>query len=260
MKIHAVLFSPTHGCRKIAEIVTQTLKSNLQAEKVTHFDLTLPGGRTGSAPLIEADDLLVLALPVYGGRIPQIMLTSLCKLKGNGAKAIVIAVYGNRAYEDALLEMKDLLTTQGFAVVAAAAFIGEHSLSRRLAAGRPDSDDMVLAREFAEKAAAKLAAQNYTVPIVPGNTPYRDYSPAVNLAPHTTDSCYNCMLCVYNCPAGAISLEDPKVVDGAECLRCCACVKGCPVEAKLFNVPSFMEKIKAMEENFIKPKAPEMFL
>lgn len=260
MKINAVLFSPTHATRKITETVTQTLKSNLKAEKVTHYDLTLPGGRVAPGPVFEKDDVLVLALPVYAGRVPQIVENNLERLKGNNTKAIVVAVYGNRAYEDALLEMRDIVTQQGFEVVAAAAFVGEHSLSRRLAAGRPDLEDIDTAYAFAQKVATKLMSHNNSAPSVPGNYPYRERCPALNLAPITTEACYNCMLCAYNCPVGAIDFQDPQITDGVLCIRCCACVKGCPVEAKLFNAPAIMEKVNLLETKFMPRKEPEMFL
>lgn len=135
MKIHAVYFSPTHATRKIVETVCQTINGQLEIEKITYYDLTLPGGRTGDAPVFEADDFLVLGMPVYGGRVPALMEPFMAELKSNGAKAVIIGVYGNRAYEDALREIDDALSQNGFKVVAAAAFIGEHSLSRRLPGG-----------------------------------------------------------------------------------------------------------------------------
>lgn len=260
MKINAVYFSPTHATRKIVETIAQTINGELDVEKITYFDLTLPGGRIGDASVFEDDDVLILGMPVYGGRAPGLMEPFLAELKAGGHKAIIVAVYGNRAYEDALLEMKDIMTANGFAVIAAAAFIGEHSLSRRLAAKRPDTADVGLAREFAGQAIAKITTADAVGVTVPGDYPYKARGPAMVLGPNTTDACYDCMLCANNCPTAAISMQDPREVDGALCVRCCACVKGCPVEAKLFNAPPLVEKIHALEEKFMKRKEPEMFL
>jgi len=80
------------------------------------------------------------------------------KLKGQGTPAVVIAVYGNRAYEDALLEGADWLEKQGFQMAAAGALIGEHSFSAALAAGRPDQDDLAQAARLGEKEAEKTLA------------------------------------------------------------------------------------------------------
>lgn len=260
MRINVVYFSPTHTTHKIVETLAQTMNGELDVEKITYFDLTLPGGRAGDAPVFENDDVLILGMPVYGGRVPALMEPFLAELKAYGQKAIIVAVYGNRAYEDALREMKDVLAVNGFTVIAAGAFIGEHSLSRRLAAGRPDTADVALAREFAAKAIAKITAAEAAMVDVPGDYPYKERGPALVMGPCTTEACYGCMLCANNCPTAAISMEDPRIADGALCIRCCACVKGCPVEAKLFNAPPFVEKIHALEDKFMKRQEPEMFL
>lgn len=262
MNIKAVYFSPTHGTRRIIETLIQTLKTGLELD-FTELDITLPPARN-DVPAFAKNDCLVLGLPVYGGRIPLLVDAYVNALKGNGTTAIIVAVYGNRAYEDALLEMRDILRTNGFTVIAAAAFIGEHSLSRRVAAGRPDGDDIALVREFAAKAAGKLTA--YTAHPdgesidVSGNYPYRDRNSRVTLAPFTTDACYRCMLCAQNCPTEAISFDDPHIADGAKCIRCCACVKFCPAEAKLFNAESIQQRVAGLEDKFMKRQVPEMFL
>lgn len=260
MKINAVFFSPTHGTRHIVETITQTMKTELPVTRINLFDLTLPGGRLGNAPVFEEDDFLVLALPVYGGRLPKIVADNLAKLKSNGANAVIAVVYGNRAYEDALLEMKNIATANGFKVVAAAAFVAEHSLSRRVAADRPDTFDISVIRGFAVNAAQKMAAGNPGEVKVPGNFPYQEHRPAINIAPYTTDACYGCMLCAHNCPTGAISLLDQHNVDSSLCIHCGACVKGCPVEAKLFNVEAVVAKVRALEDKFMKRQEPETFL
>lgn len=262
MDIKAVYFSPTHGTRRIIETLAQTLKTELELD-FTEFDITLPAGRA-DVTVIEKNDCLVLGLPVYGGRIPLLVADYVNSLKGDGTPAVIVAVYGNRAYEDALLEMRDMLRGNGFAVIAAAAFIGEHSLSRRVAAGRPDGDDIALVREFAAKVAGKLAVYQANSPDesidMPGNFPYRDRSPQMTLAPATTDACYRCMLCAQNCPTEAISFDDPHIADGTNCIRCCACVKFCPAEAKHFNIESLQQRVAGLEEKFMKRQEPEIFI
>ena len=260
MKINAVFFSPTHGTRYITENLIKVMQTELPVTRINMFDLTLPGGRLGNAPIFTEDDFLVLALPVYGGRAPLLIMNNLAALQSHGAKAVIIAVYGNRAYEDALLEMKDIATANGFKVVAAGAFIAEHSLSRRVGAGRPDTFDISKVRLFATDAAAKIAAENADEVRIPGNFPYRERNKTVNIAPQTSSACYGCMVCIYNCPTGAIDLHDPHKVDGSLCIRCCACVKTCPVEAKKFDTPAIVERIAMLEEKFMKRQEPETFL
>jgi len=109
--------------------------------RVKQTDLTypafLPCARLG------ARDLAIIGVPVYAGRVPEIAAHRLKEIKGAGTPAVVVAVYGNREFEDALVEMRDIAIAQGFEVVAAGAFIAEHSFSTDelpIAAGRPDSE------------------------------------------------------------------------------------------------------------------------
>ncbi len=125
-------------------------------------------------------DLLIIGVPVYGGRIPNVMVKRLESLKGNNTPAIAIITYGNAEYGDALLELKDSLTKQGFDVVGGGIFVAEHSLAPTVATGRPHEKDMQIARSFGEKILQKLSSvQNIKElqPInVPGNYPYKKSS------------------------------------------------------------------------------------
>ena len=136
----AVYFSPTRTSRTIALKITSVLSDRWNSS-VAESDLTRPDARAKEYAFAP-EDLVIFAYPVYAGRIPQVLDGVLDRMKGNGALAVPLCVYGNRAYEDALLEAKNRLTADGFSVIAAGAFIGEHSLSVKLAAGRPDSADL----------------------------------------------------------------------------------------------------------------------
>ena len=67
------------------------------------------------------------AVPSYGGRVPEIAVSRLKQMKGNGARAVLLVVYGNREYEDTLLELSDVMEAAGFSPVAAVAAVAEHS-------------------------------------------------------------------------------------------------------------------------------------
>lgn len=122
-------FSPTGGTKKIADAIAAGFHTPL-----VEMDLT----KADSAVTLGENDALMVVLPVFAGRVPQISLERLSALKGCGQKAVAVVVYGNREYDDALLETKDALEVCGFRVIAAAAFIAEHSIVRSVAAGRPD--------------------------------------------------------------------------------------------------------------------------
>lgn len=264
MKIFGVFFSPTHGTRRVMETMTQTMQTELKANRLTLLDLTLPGGRIGNPPRFEPNDVLVLGMPVYGGRIPKLMREHVAQLKSEGSEAVIVGVYGNRDYDDILLEMKDMLAQNGFVVVAAGAFVGEHSMTPRLGTGRPDADDMAQLRDFAAKAATRVkVSQNVDTTdsvAVPGNFPYRADMPDMPIVPVTTEACYRCMICAMNCPGGAISMDDPRRTEAAKCIHCCACIKSCPAEAKFFDAQPIRDAVQRLEDNFMARRDPEIFL
>ena len=101
-------------------------------------------------------DIVVFGVPVIAGRVPNVLLPFLNTLEGGGAMAVPVVLYGNRNFDDALIELRNILEERGFHTVAAGAFIGEHSFSRILAAGRPDEKDMQIAGWFAESAGWKI--------------------------------------------------------------------------------------------------------
>ena len=55
--------------------------------------------------------------------------------------AVLVVVYGNRAYDDALLELSDIATGAGFVPLAAGAFVGEQVRGRASHAAPRSGDD-----------------------------------------------------------------------------------------------------------------------
>lgn len=262
--IHTLYFSPTHTSKTTAEAIAAAMAGRLELEKVS-LDLTTPQAREGEHGF-GREDILVFAFPVYGGRIPAMLEPCMKKLHGDNTPAVIAAVYGNRDYDDALLEAADLLLAQGFVPAAAGAFIGEHSFSYKLAAGRPNEADLEAAAQFGIQAADKISANSsaegsvsLSPAQIPGNRPYKERGPAMAIAPLTKDVCTNCMICVKGCPMGIIHADDPSQVD-AGCLRCFACVKSCPVHAKYFDDERIAQATAMLESKFADPKEPVFFL
>ncbi|WP_291441139.1 4Fe-4S ferredoxin [Desulfovibrio sp.] len=255
--LHTVFFSPTHSSKQIVRAMAATV-APIVGKSVIEHDLTLPDAR-GKKLSCAVDDALLLAFPVYAGRIPRPLLDSLAGLMGNGAVAVPVAVYGNRHYDDALLEAVDILLKQGFAVPAAAAFVAEHSLTPTVGSGRPDVRDMAAVLDFSKAvAAAVLSACGNTV-TVPGKRPYRDLPPAVDLRPKTSQSCTQCMICAANCPMQVISFDDAAEISHG-CIRCCACVKSCPEGAKYFDQEPVLNIVDMLEKNCLSRREPEVFV
>ena len=255
--VHAVYFSPTHSSKRMALLLAQGLARKLQAGVLPH-DWTLLAGRQEPVSL-GAGDVLVFGFPVYGGRVPELCLPCLQTLEGAGRPALALAVYGNRHYDDALLEAGDLLAAQGFTVVAAGAVIAEHCIAPAVATGRPDARDLELLDGFAARAAEAVAQGRDALPRLPGAHPYKRLSPSAPAKPATLASCTRCGTCAGLCPLGIIDSVDPSLV-GEGCLRCCACVKFCPQGAKTFQ-DERQEAIRSwLEASCQKRREPEFFL
>lgn len=258
-KVKLVYFSPTGTSRKVAESVAQGI--NINVERV---DLTPPGSESKKIKIMK-DELAVIAAPVYSGRIPVAAARRLMTLKGSGGPAVLLAVYGNRAYEDALLELKDIATECGFKAVAAAAFIGEHSFSADktpIAVGRPDGADLEKAKAFGEEVRKKLAAvEDVPEVAVPGNKPYRERSASDPMSPETDDgTCILCGMCAEVCPTGAVTVTDAVETVKADCIRCTACVKACPTGARAWAHPGIERAATWLYTNFSERREPETFL
>lgn len=219
-------FSPTGGTKKAGEIFCKAI-----AENVCCMDL--------AKDISEKCDLetAVIAAPVFAGRIPDITAEKIKTLCGNGKKAITLAVYGNRAYDDALLELNTVAEEAGFTVAASAALIAQHSMVNEVAAGRPDAQDEAEITAFAEKVLEKLASGKEDKIEVPGNFPYRD-GMAVAATPICTDLCGRCGVCAKICPANAITVTETAVETQLEkCILCVGCVAHCPTKARILPPP-----------------------
>lgn len=225
MKIDEICFSPTGGTKKVSAIITRTL-----ANEVTGIDLTKREMDFSSIELAESD-VAVIAAPSYGGRVPQPAAERLAAIHANGARAILLCVYGNRAYEDTLTELQDIAQKAGFRVIAAVAAIAEHSIVRKYAAGRPDAGDSKRLKEVALRIREKIDKGDDTVPQIPGNRPYKP-SGKVGIVPKATRKCVKCGLCAVKCPVGAIDMKDPSKVDRNLCISCMRCVSVCPHDAR----------------------------
>lgn len=222
---YSICFSPTGGTQKVADIL-----ANEFAENKTVVDLTDRNLNFGGISLSE-DDVALIAVPSYSGRVPAIAVKRIAAINGNGAKAVLVCVYGNRAYEDTLTELRDTATKAGFRVIASVAAVAEHSILRNFAQGRPDEADRKQLIEFAEQIRGKLLSGNTTEPNIPGNRPYRKIS-ATGMIPKATRACTNCGLCARKCPVGAIDGNDFHHIDREACISCMRCVAICPQKAR----------------------------
>lgn len=257
-KLTVIYYSPTHTSRQVARSIAR----GMGIARMQEVDLTTDA----SDELLEVtDSICIVAAPVYGGLLAPVAAQRLSRLHAVNCVAVPVVVYGNRDYEDALVQLRDMLDSSGMTPVSGAAFVGEHSYSRPgmpIAEGRPDSCDLSIAEHFGEEVWHKIAHQlaadqklepsardfalRYDAPLnellppvqMPGNIPYKTLSAPTPQAPVTDDMCCGCGECVPLCPTQAIRIEGDRSVTAIDlCTKCCACVKFCPVGARTFDTP-----------------------
>ena len=255
-KIACICFSPTGGSRKVALAVAEGLAERA-ACTVETLDATcapLPARSFG------ADVAAVVAVPVYGDAAAPIALQRFSALRAQGAPALAVVTYGNRSFGHAAADLARTLTAQGFRVVGAAAFVGEHSYSSPLtpiAPGRPDAADLAEARSWGCDAGRHLlegraATVDATLLPHPADEPEalqgfarfvagyarRQKEQPVRIAA-TADAgrCTGCGACAEACPVGAIPADEPATTLAERCIKCAACVKVCPAGARRLDTP-----------------------
>ncbi len=252
MNIVQLIFSPTGGTKRAADLLSKHL-----GEIVRVVDLT--GAALQSVDL-DDDALAVIAVPSFGGRVPALAAGRLAKVRGNGARCVIMCVYGNRAYEDTLVELEDLAKQSGFQVIAAVAAVAEHSIMRQYAAGRPDGQDRDELKGFAEKILEKIKGEACPpVGALPGNRPYKKAGGA-GMVPKADKSCTGCGLCAKSCPAQAISADRIKTADPKLCISCMRCVAQCPQSARKINGAMVAAAALAMKKVCSVRKGNELYL
>lgn len=111
-------------------------------------------------------------------RVPNLLIRFVAAVQGNGALAVPVVCYGNRNYDDALMELRNTLEAGGFHTVAGGAFSASTPSPSTQAAGRPDRSDLTIASGFADQIFHKVEALTSGKPFpvaVKGNNPVGPY-------------------------------------------------------------------------------------
>lgn len=247
-----IYFSPTGTTKKVVQAIGKAWKNDIE-------DIDITSGIESNIT-VPKENIAIIGVPVYSGRIPLNAELGLNKITGKNTPVITIVVYGNRDYDDALLELNDSCTKQGFKVIASAAFIGTHSFDQTIAAGRPNERDLNIANNLGRSVKYNLEDQLSTVVKVKGNSPYRER----NIFPHhpiANEACDFCGQCVELCPMGAISKENLKTSDPKLCISCMLCARECPQQARHLDMPpeDFEKLIEGLNSKCEGVKQPELF-
>lgn len=258
-----VCFSPT-GTTKA---VIQSIANGIDSTFVELIDITQPDARKTHLQTNDKE-LLIVAVPVYMGRVPLLLTEWLHEMKAHNTPTVCVVVYGNREYDDALLELKDIVKSRGGIPVAGAAYIGEHSFSSPqtpTGEGRPDGNDMSHAEAFGRKIHEKLLSVSSLDQIpeiaIPGNYPYGGTTElwSVDFLAIGTE-CRQCGICAQVCPVGAIDPERSDVIDTEKCVTCCACIKTCPQSARSMKAGPVKDAAIRLSTLCIERKEPVCFV
>ena len=249
--ITKIFFSPSGTTKKVIEEFSKNFEGKKETYDLLNFNETKE---------VSGDDVAIVGMPIFAGRLPKSGRDRLAKIKGNNTKAIAIVNYGNAHVTDALLELVDLLKENNFNVIAAASTVSHHSIFSGVAVGRPDSDDLDKINDFAQKCMEKIESEEPLQSEIPGNRPYTDYKQLPFLIECDETVCAFCYDCVTICPESAIPDDDPVDTDFERCSRCTACISICPEDARKFSGDAFEAKKPAFEEANSVRKEPEFYL
>ena len=254
-KVTAVYFSPTGNSKRYACEIAKRLQADFREINLTDF-------ATRQKEISFADnELVVFAAPVYAGRLPQLENGIFTRLQGMQTPSIFVVTYGNREFDDSLLEMQENCEANGFHGIAAGAFIASHTFSDKIASDRPNANDWGAVEGFVQTIRKKMTNDDWLLEklIVKGNAPYKDAT-RIPFAPVADASCTSCGICVLACPVQAISKEDLKTTDAAKCIACFACVKICPEKSRGVRTEPFSMTVQKLETALtVASKKPELF-
>ena len=84
--LHAVFFSATFSTKRVVQGIANLLEGN----KIEH-DIT--GVTTTKEIVLHKNDLLVIGVPVFSGRVPEMALKGIQKIKGDCTPSLIVCVY-----------------------------------------------------------------------------------------------------------------------------------------------------------------------
>lgn len=256
MSVYKIVFSPAGGTDKAADAVCREIDKDFKT-----IDLSDPDKDFGECKL-NSDDFAVIAVPSFGGRVPETAARRLAEIKADGTPAALVCVYGNREFDDTLVELYDIAEKCGFQNIAAITAIAQHSIAPVYAHGRPDGSDEAVLKEFSQKIAEKMQNKEEDLKIksaVPGNRPYKKYS-EVKAVPKAKKGCVECGICADMCPVKAIDKNNVKTADSKKCISCMRCVWICPQNARALNPLMVKTVTLALKNACSVPKKNKLYL
>lgn len=255
MKINLVYFSATHTTKRISTEIANNIGDEVIEYNIFNKHLT-------EDVIIPSNEVLVIGMPVYAGRIPALCVADLQRFKGNNTPVVIVGVYGNREFDDALVEMQDIAEDNGFKVIAAGAFIAQHSIFPKVGIDRPDTGDFAKITGFAVRCKEILTEikdfSQLSKIKIKGNRPYKTPG-SIPIIPTGGSDCSACGVCAANCPVGAISKDNPRKTDDTKCIHCGRCIVDCPSKARKYRGLVYKAANLKFTTSYKERKEPETF-
>lgn len=246
-----IYFSPSGTTKQVVNQIAGNFESSQEEYDLLNFDSDKEFGE---------DELVIIGLPIFAGRLPKTASERLSKIKGNNTPAIAIANYGNANVGDALLELGEILTENNFSIIGAGTTVSHHSIFSNVAVGRPDASDIEKIDEFAKRCKSKLESGKTASIEIPGEKQGIELKQLPFVVSCDETLCAFCYDCVTVCPEKAIPDDDPIDTDLDLCSRCTACISICPEDARSFSGEAFEAKKPAFEEANSERKECEFIL
>lgn len=252
--IYNVYFSPTGTTKKVVQTLSTTMEGQIK-----EIDLSDSNFLEDEYSFCR-EDVVIVGVPSFGGRMVVLARNRISKFfLGNGAKAIIIATYGNRAYDDQLLEMYDLMNDCGFEVVGAIGAVCRHSIVNEVASNRPNEKDIETLHKFSKVIQDHMNEKHSFN--LPGNRPFKEARQHFPFLPITSDACNGCGMCVNTCVHHAITLKDGIAhTNNDECISCMRCIQVCPMHARALEPEVYASVREKMLKNCSSYKEYELFI
>ena len=180
MTLYNIYYSPTGGTKRVSDII-----SGAMSESFDRIDLIR---KDGFERCFGKNDICIISVPAFGGRVPEDALNKIRCFKAEGTRAVLVAVFGNRAIDDTLAELYDTVREAGFDVIAAIEAVAEHSLVPQYGSGRPNAEDSAELEGFARHICKSI---DNRLEDIPGNRPYKEFHPS-SMTLALDDTCINC--------------------------------------------------------------------